>query len=229
MTKQFIAILFLAALLPAQQNLRSLEVKGIGTYKAMPDLGVLTVEATVLDRKFADAVKGLNAKGEKLTAQLQTIGFKKEEIKTTDFSVGKNIVWENNSNVDKGYIARQNISVEFPNTKEKISAIINLFMGSENEVRFSFHFLLSEGRETQVREELLKRAVEDAQARAKVLLLAAGQTAGSIRQISYGNMHSQAPRPLMMKSAGAANEFSQGFDVKEMTLSDEVTVIWDLK
>jgi len=223
-------ILLLTSFLFPQSPERTIEVKGTGSYKTMPDLGVVTMEASVVHEQFADAVKGLNAKSEKLTAQLQMIGFKKEDIKTTDFSVSKKIVWENNSNVEKGYIARQNISVEFPNTKEKIGAIITSFMGSENDVRFSFNFTLSGAKEKQVQDELLKRTVNDARARAEVITAAAKQTIGNVKHISYGGML-QRPiyQPMMMKGVASDNERSAGFDVKEISFTDEVTIVWELK
>jgi len=215
---------------PAQQNIRTLEVKGIGTYKAMPDIGVLTIEATIVNSKFAEAVKGLTSKTEQLTAQLQMIGSKKEEIKTIGFNVSKNMVWENNKNIDKGYIARQNISVEFPNTKEKIGAIIASFMNSDNDVRFSFGFILSTEKEKQVNDAVLMLAIGDAQSRAELIASTAKQNLGAIHHISYGTQNAVPMyRTAMMKSDMIQNNESLGFDVKEMTFNDEVTIVWELK
>lgn len=228
--KQGVLLVLLSAMLYSQSTDRTIEVQGTGTYKTMPDLGVLTVTASVVSNAFADAVKGLNTKMEKLTAQLQMIGFKKDEIKTADFSVGKNIVWENSSNVEKGYIARQNISVEFPNSKEKIGAIITSFMNSDNDVRFSFNFILSENREAIVKDELLKRAVRDARVRAEIIAAAAKQTIGAVKHISYG-LEQQRPtyQMAMYKGAPSENDRSLGFDVKELSFTDEVTIVWELK
>lgn len=228
--KQTILLLLLSSLLVSQSPERTIEVKGIGTYTTMPDLGVLTVTGSVVSDKFADAVKGLNVKMDKLTAQLQMIGFKKDEITTADFSVGKNTVWENSSNVDKGYIARQNISVEFPHSKEKIGAIITSFMNSDNDVRFSFNFILSENREAMVKDELLKRAVQDARVRAEIIAAAAKQTIGAVKHISYGlELQRPAYQVAMMKAAASESDRSMGFDVKELSFSDEVTMVWELK
>jgi hypothetical protein len=216
----------------AQQNTRTLEVKGVGTYKAMPDIGVLTVEAVIVNKKFGEAVKELNTKTDGLITQLQTVGFKKEEIKTTDFSVSKNMVWENNANVDKGYIAQQNISVEFPNTKEKIGTIISSFMSSENEVRFAFHFTLSGKKEILVKNELLRLTVNDAQSRADVIAVTSKQKLGKIKHISYGIAQEQIPfrkSTLSVSEMAITSQRSSGFDVKEMTFTDEVTIVWELK
>jgi len=215
----------------AQQNTRTLEVKGVGTYKAMPDIGVLTVEAIITNKIFGTAVKELNTKTDRLIAQLQTVGFKKEDIKTTDFSVSKNMVWENNTNIDKGYIARQNITVEFQNTKEKIGAIINSFMNSENEVHFAFHFTLSDTKETLVKNELLTLTVNDAQSRAEVIAAASKQKLGKIKHISYGVAQNQIPfqkNNFSVSEMTVSSQRSPGFDVKEMTFTDEITIVWEL-
>ncbi len=230
--KQFITLTLFVSLLFPQQNHRTLEVKGTGTFKTMPDLGVLTIDVNAVSLKFGDAVKELNTKTEQLTAQLQMTGFKNDEIKTTDFSVTKNVVWENNSNIDKGYIARQNITVEFPNTKEKIGAIINSFMNSQNEVHFSFHFTLSETKENHVKNELLKLAVKDARSRAQVIAAVSDQKLGKIKHISYGIGQEQIPfrkNTLSLSETAVTSQRASGFDVKEMSFSDEVTIVWELK
>jgi uncharacterized protein YggE len=227
---KILALLIAITGLVFPQSDRTIEVTGTGTFRTMPDLGILMIEASVISEKFGDVVKEINAKTEKLTAQLQMIGFKKDEIKTADFSVAKNIVWENNSNVEKGYVARQSISVEFPHSKEKIGTIISSFMGSDHAVRFSFSFTLSEKKETMVKDEVLKRAVRDARSRAEVIAAAAQQKIGAVKRISYG---SASPQPMaqtaMYKTMAAGNEQSSGFDVKEISFSDEVTIIWDLQ
>ena len=228
--KQFIAILIFSAAVFSQPGERTLEVKGSGSYTTIPDLGVLTIDAAVVNPKFAEAVKLLNQKTELLITQLQMTGFKKEDIKTTDFNVSKNVVWENNSNIDKGYAARQTIAVEFPNTKEKIAAIITSFMGSENDVRFSFQFIVSDEKAKQVKNELLDRAVKDAQSKAAVLAAAAQQKIGTVKHILYGTM-AQTPvyQTAMLKRGAADSDQASGFDVKEVSYSDEVTIVWDLK
>lgn len=216
----------------AQQISRTIEVKGTGTYNAMPDIGVLTIEVVSIDPVFSNSVKELYTKTEQLTAQLQMVGFKKEDIKTTDFSVGKNMVWENNANVDKGYIAKQNISLEFPNTKEKIGAIINSFMNSENEIRFSFYFTLSDEKEAVVKSELLKRAVSDARTRADIIAAAAKQKIGSIKNISYGIVQEQGPfrkSTYSISEMAVSAQRASGFDVKEMKFTDDITIVWELK
>lgn len=214
----------------AQQSVRTLEVKGVGISNVMPDLGVLTIEAAIINPKFADAVQYLNTKTERLIAQLQMVGFKRDAIKTTDFSVSKNMVWENNKNIDKGYRAHQIITVEFPNTKEKIGAIVTSFMNSENDVRFTFSFILSAEKEKRVNDAVVTLAIENAQSRAELIAATTRQTLGAIHRITYGTPNAV---PLYtaakMMSRGTANDESLGFDVKELTVTDDVTIIWELK
>jgi hypothetical protein len=223
--KQILFIIIFFAFASAQQQSSTIEVKGTGTYSAIPDLGVLSVEITAVHRQFGDAVKEVNAKTEKLNTQLTLLGFAAAEIKTGDYTVSKHTVWENNSNVDKGYVARQRITVEFPQSKEKIGTIITSFVKSGTDVQFSFHFTLSETKERVVRDELLKRAVADAQSRASVLTAAAGKKLGQILRISHGTAYG----PMPVQALKFAAEQSAGFEVKEISLTDYVTIVWELK
>ncbi len=223
--KQILLTLIFITFGAAQQPGRIIEVKGTGTYSSIPDRGVLSVEITAVQRLFGDAVKELNSKTEKINAQLASLGFSTEEIKTGDYTVAKHTVWENNANVDRGYIARQRITVEFPQSKEKIGTIITSFMKSGTDVQFSFHFILSDAKEREVRDELLKRAVTDAHSRASVLTVAAGEKLGKIIRISHGS-----EMPVMpMRALKYSTEQSSGFEVKEISLSDDVTIVWELK
>lgn len=223
--KQILLTLIFITFASAQQQSGTIEVKGTGTYSAIPDLGVLSVEITAVNRQFGDAVKELNTKSEKVNRQLTELGFVLTEIKTGDYTVAKHTVWENNSNVDKGYIARQRISVEFLQTKERIGSILTSFMKSTAEVQFSFHFTLSDKKEQEVRDELLKRAVADAQSRASVLTAAAGKKLGQILRISHGT----ASGPMPVQALKFAAERSAGFEVKDISFTDDVTIVWELK
>jgi hypothetical protein len=223
--KQILLTLFFITFSTAQQQSGTIEVKGTGTYSANPDLGVLSVEITAIHRQFGDAVKELNIKSEKVIAQLTALGFAATEIKTGDYTVSKHTVWENNSNVDKGYVARQQITAEFPQSKERIGTIITSFMKSAADVQFSFRFTLSDKKEREARDELLKRAVADAQSRASVLTAAAGKKLGQILRISHGTTSG----PMPVQAMKFAAEQSAGFEVKEISLSDDVTIVWELK
>lgn len=223
--KQILLTFFLITFGAAQHPGRTIEVKGTGTYSSIPDRGVLSVEITAVHRQFGEAVKDLNGKTERINAQLASLGFSPEEIKTGDYTVMKHTVWENNANVDKGYIARQRVTVEFPQSKEKIGTIITSFMKRGIDVQFSFHFILSDAKELEARDELLKRAVAEAQSRASVLTAAAGEKLGKIIRISHG---SEMP-VLPMQALKYSTEQSAGFEVKEIFLTDDVTIVWELK
>lgn len=227
--KSLIFSLCIFSLAAAQPPVRTIEIKGTGSYTTNPDLGVLVIEVTAAQRTAGDAVKELNKKTGKLTGDLTALGFSQQEIKTGEYSVSKNTVWENNTQVDKGYVARQQLTVEFLSTKEKIGAIISSFMQPNAGLQFSFRFTLSEKKEAEVRDELLRRAVADAQRRARVLTAASGEHLGRIIRMSYGTASPVQPLYSAMKSAAAFDaERSAGFEVKDLVLTDEVTIAWEL-
>ncbi len=229
--KLFSAIFVFCGILFSQSAVKILEVTGTGTVKTVPDRGVLNAEMNVRAAAVADAVQQLNALTERFSAQLQMIGFKKEEIKTVFFTVDRDVEWENGKKIDRGFVARQNVSVEFEQSKEKIGTIVGSFWQQTDDVRFSFSFVLSEKKKKSVRDELLRRAVDDARERAETLASASGQKLGSIRSIVYGKVPERSP--AYKGFAGATNairmESAAGFEVKEMELDDEVTIVWELR
>lgn len=231
MKRFFLALCIITQFLTAQQTERVIEVQGIGELKTLPDIGNLNIEVSTVKIEFGEAVRTLNAKTDKLIAQLQTVGFKKEQIKTTDFSVNKNIVYRNGYAKDSGFVARQNVVAEFPNTKEKIASIINSFMNSTNDVSFTFSFALSDAKREQVKKEVIALAITNAKTRAEQIAAGAGVQLGAVQKILYG-----APQqpPMFERSVSAsmlkndANN-SYGFDVKELYFSDTITIIWKIQ
>ena len=103
-------------------------------------------------------------------------------------------------------------------------------MNSSNDVRFSFHFILSAEKEKQVNDALLTLAIGDAQSRAELIAATAKQTLGPIHRITYGAQNAVPMyKSAMMANRIVQNDESLGFDVKELTLTDDVTIVWELK
>ncbi len=224
-------ILFALHYSVAQQSERLIEVQGVGELKTLPDLGNINIELSVVKMEFGESVRALNAKTEQLIAQLQTIGFKKEQIKTADFSVYKNVAYRNNYTKDSGFASRQNVTAEFPNTKEKIASIINSFMSSSNDVRFYFSFSLSDAKREQLKSEVLKLAINNAQSQAELIASAAKVQLDGVHKISYSLSQQIGPFNERVSAASfkSENNNSQGFDVKEITFSDTILMIWKIK
>ena len=213
----------------------TLEIKGQGEIKTLPDIGVINLFIQVVDKQFGNTVTRLNDKTDKIYAQLEKIGFKKEQIKTTNFSVNVNRVYNQGKTYDSGYIGTQSVIAEFVNKKEMITSIINSFAESNTGVQFNFSFGISDQKRNEMRNELIQLAVKDATSIAKLITASTERQLDKIVEIKYGNgentniFNTGMLDENVRVGFGAAIKRDMGFEVKEMKFNDFVVIKWLMK
>jgi uncharacterized protein YggE len=210
----------------------TMEIKGQGEIKTLPDIGVINLFMQVVDKQFGNTVTRLNEKTDKIYAQLEKIGIKKEQIKTTNFSVAVNHVYNNGKNYDSGYIGTQTVTAEFVNTKEMLSGIINSFAESNTGVQFNFSFGISDQKKKELRNDLIQLAVKDATSVAKLITTATERQLDKIVEIKYGN--AENPNVFSLEDNigvgyGVSLKKDMGFQVKEIKFTDYVIIKWLVK
>lgn len=218
------------------QSIQELEVKGYGRLTTQPDLGVLNVEITTIQNEFGSAISSLNSNYEKIINHLEREGFKKEEIKTRNYSVHENTIYRNGAAYDSGFVGQQSILVEFENTKENLSKIIESFQKSPVDAKFSFSFTISNAKREDLRNEIIKKAIDDAKQKANLIAETSGLQLGKIKEIKYGtfpteNYFGTYGESLFMEIPATEQPSSEamGFDVKEVAFRDYVVIIYELK
>ena len=235
MKKSFALLVFLLSLtiLRAQEEQVSdkstLQTKGVGEMRIAPDKAIVSMNISAHNLNFNSTIQELNKKVVALEKEIESAGFKKTDLKTTGYVVNKNIIYRNDGPVDSGYVGRQTFYLEFPNEQQRIVNLVKTLSQSKVSVDFNFSFTLSDIKQEEVEKELIKRAYKDAEAKAKVISEASGTVLKRIVKISYGIRDSE-PRPfanVMFKEQAASADFS-GFTVKELELSDEITVTWEI-
>jgi len=217
---------------PAQSNNTPLlHVVGNAKVTVTPDIGILNIHVSSTEPTMSGAIKTLGDKTRDYTQILTQLGFKQEDIKTTGFSVAKNRIYPPRGGyIDSGYIASQNIRLEFANEKDIFSRILNKFAASDNQVDFSFDFKLSDKRKKEVEGELLKLAIKDAQQKAQIMAEAAGKKLVRIQSIRYGQ---EQPAPLeamgrdyKFAALSAGQEQAFYFTPDDLLFTDTVSMDW---
>ncbi|KAA3440598.1 SIMPL domain-containing protein [Rufibacter hautae] len=173
----------------SQIDKRNLTIDVIGSAKitVKPDVGILIIGIRENDLNFSDAITSLNKKTKDVTSQIASIGFKEEDIKTTDFKIEKYTVYVKDQNIDSGYVATQSITVDFKNSKETITRILNTFAKSNTDFTLNFDFKLSDELRTKVQDELIKLSIESSKHKAQLIASSTGVRLGKILDIGYGN------------------------------------------
>ena len=212
-----------------EKHVPSIQIVGQARTSVKPDVGVLIISITNKSLEASQAISGLNDKTKDVSKQLMSIGFKENDIKTTDFQVRENKIYRREEIIDSGYVAMQNVKVEFKGHKENIAKILTAFSKSKTDFTVNFDFKLSDELQEKVKNELIKSAIKDANSKSKVIAESAGVKLLRIRDINYGG------GGIIMNESGAryklaaASDSMEGFTPTDMEFSDTVVITWQLE
>ncbi len=220
----------------AQAQKRTIEITGNGEMKIAPDQGILQINIRAHRMSFGEATTALSKKEDNVLKKLEKLGYKKEDVRTSNFSVNENIIWRNGTRYDSGFIASQYMTMEFPNSKERIAKILNAFSEGKMDAEIGFGFKLSDKLRNEMNAKVIELAVNDAKMNADLLAKYTGITIKSVNKIEYhtsqnmggpiySRMEMEDYSAPQLKSAGG----SQGFQAQDITLSDQVTIHYEIE
>ncbi len=213
----------------------SLQVVGHGKMYVKPDLGVLIIRIHYKHLNFSQSIVGLNEKTKEMSKQIVAMGFKEEDIKTTDFQINENKVYARDRYIDSGYIASQNVQVEFKNQKETITKILSTFAKSKTDFSVNFNFKLSDTLKTKAQDELIVMAIKDAKRKSKLIGTSAEVTLKKIKEINYGTPFSggvselRDVRVFKAMATEAPHENISGFTPNDLLLEDSLSIVWEIE
>ncbi len=236
MRRTAIVILFISITLISfgQTEKKTPTIKVLGNSRTMvkPDIGVLIIQVTNKNMNFSETLTGLNAKTKDVTKQILSVGFKENDIKTTDFQIRENRIYRNNSYIDSGYVATQNVKVEFKYSKDNITKILTTFSKSKTDFNLNFDFKLSDDLKAKSQQELIRLAIKDAKTKARTIADAADVKLKRVHEVSYGETFStryMAEASDARFKTMAANEPMQSFTPEDISLTDSVMMIWEIE
>ncbi len=212
-----------------------LQITGSARMVVKPDIGVLNIGVTSLENKMADAISKLGDISKYYVEALQKIGFTDKDIKTTKFSVNTNRVYVNDNYVDSGYVASQQIRLEFKYNQKLLEKILATFSLSEQSADFSFDFKLSEELKQQVQSEIISQAVIDAKQKASDIAKSSSLILKRITRIGYGGwggnsgMEKLEREQRYMASAAMASSGGFNFNPDDLIFRDTVNITWEIE
>lgn len=106
---------------------KTITVKGVGNVSVKPDLIVVSMKLATEDREYDKTMELAAQRISLINDSLETIGFEKNSVKTTDFNVRTNYesVKDKSGNyksVFKGYVCNHKLKVEFDFDKSERNA-----------------------------------------------------------------------------------------------------------
>ena len=205
-----IAIVALSNLNPSQNTVN---VEGMATVKAMPDVIGTYFNIQTKGHTSAEAKTTNSEISETLTNKLILLGFDKEKIVTQDYSIYPDYIWTNGQRKDNGFVATHSIKLEISSEEsDKLSSIIDAGVDSGAGINY-ISFELSPELQNQYKAEAMKLAAEDAKTKAQAVADGFDKRLGKLVSTSVSDFN-YYPWPLY-ESAGAMTTDSSV--VKEAT------------
>lgn len=168
--------------------IKTIKVTGIGELDIAPDTTEIHVSLTDVKKKYSEALADSASAVEALQEAFMKCGFAKEDLKTIRFNINE----ENDSYEDEkgrwrtrfaGYRYNTDCRLSFPASNETLGKCLSALAESPAKPRFSIRYTVGDPK--KMTKALMKLAVKDAKAKAKVLAENAGVTLGNVVHISY--------------------------------------------
>jgi uncharacterized protein YggE len=214
----------------------TLNVSGVARVTVKPDLGVLNISVSEVKPKMGEAIKELGDKSIYYNELLKKMGFNEKDLKTTSFAVSKNRIHKANGYIDSGYVASQNIRLEFVYDQITLQKIIFEFSKSERPVDFSFDFELSEQLKQKVQAQIIEYAVKNGNEKASGIAKAAGLKLVKINDITYGGWGQNSGMELVENrhsynnaSMGGGDYNAFNFTPEDLVFRDALTIVWTVE
>ena len=215
---------------------RIITVKGTGNVKVKPDLIVITMSLESIHLDYNRTMKLAAEAVEGLLKAIQSLGFVKTDLKTTNFNISTHYEsYRDNDNNYKskfdGYLCEQGLKLEFDFDTEMLSKVLTTISKANIEPRLNIQFSVKD--KDAVSEELLVSATENAKRKAEILAKASGVILGDLISIEYnwGELHlySQtryAMEDQLMKFSEAS---APSIEPEDIDVSDTVSFVWEIK
>ena len=217
---------------------KTITVKGVGKVSASPDLVVLSMvlesQDLIYEKAMDDAAKHI----EQLNTALETVGFEKKSVKTTNFNVRTDYEYKRTGNGDNervfnGYVVKHNLKLEFDFDSKQLAKTLSVVGSCLAHPQLTISFTVKDP--TAIKEEMLRLAVENAKRKAEVLCNAAGKQLGELLSIDYNwgelNIYSDTRYDMEDSCLAAPMAKCAEIDIEpdDIDVSDTVTFVWEIK
>lgn len=213
----------------SKEKMRTISVRGEGMIATAPDQIRLSVSVNTQGQTASAAMRSASGKTQEILALLKSLGVDEKNIQTSRVNVSP--IYDYSKQIQPppiiGYNSSNDFSVLF---KGKLMDKVGEFMDKAVTAGASnFGGLQYEAsKQRELEREALKKAADDAKARADVLAKQLGVSLGQVMTISE-SVSGGGPVPIMMKGAmmdaSSAAPVMQG----ELSIRAEVHVVFELK
>ncbi len=218
-------------LMSAQDTPGVIRVSGQATVKAVPEVMVVDIPITVKNDSYSACSDELMASFKRLKAALVKAGIDEKLIYSNGLRISENYEYDSGKRILKGFEGNIQALVKTENNTKTLQSISGVMANDAFNFGYSLRYELSEKQKEALRDEAMKRAVQEAKANATALGAGLDLKLGQVLEISY-EVNEYAPGPLvrnyMMKAEASGDSSDLELNPQEQELSKQVTVVWQV-
>ena len=218
--------------------MRTITVTGKGQVSVKPDTIKLRITTEGTYYEYEDTIRISADQTRILKETLASAGLDPADLKTTSFDI--NTAYESYKDKEGNYKSRfvgykfsHRTYIKFENDNKVLGRVLYAISKCPIDISFDIDYTVSNPEDAK--NDMLKNAIADAKAKAKILADAAEVELGQIEDISYSwsELHfTSSPidnfvmEPKMM---AAPDAYDIDIEADDIDLSDTVTVVWEIK
>lgn len=215
---------------------RSITVKGTGNVSMRPDLIIITMVLETKHLEYDRTMELAARSAEALQLAVEAAGSAREDLKTTNLNIRTE--YESYHDQDNnyrtkfaGYVFEQDLTLEFQFDNSVVSNVLDAIAAAPVTPRLDIRFSVKD--QEAVKEELLKKAADNAKAKAEILTRSAGVELGDLISIDYSwvdiGLYSQSSVAWEEKLTEARSAPFMDIEPENIEASDTVTFIWEIR
>lgn len=214
---------------------RTITVKGIGKASAKPDTVVLSMNLKSLHLDYEKAMDMAADHIQHLNETLESIGFEKSSIKTTNFNVRTDYDHEkdcygNYKSIFNGYEITHNLKLIFDFNMDRLSQALSAIAECLSHPQLSVAFTVKDA--TAINEEMLRSATSNAKRKAEILCEASDVLMGKLIVIDYNwselDIYSHTRYDYSEDSMSMMVSNSIDIEPEDIDVSDTATFVWEI-
>ena len=184
--------------LAAQTSPAILEVTGKAVVKEIPKEIEFSVPLKIIDSTYLGCSDRLTKTLNELQVDLIKKGIAEELIRTTNFSISENMIYDGGKRVQRGFKGSVNVMLSANYSPQLIHKVLESL--SSFKLNYRINFKMSEEQKKRLTKIAMVNAVEDAKQKAGILAEAANIELGQIVKVSYGRNQAR-PEPFIAERA----------------------------
>ena len=217
-------------------DMRTIKVAGTGTVKMKPDMIRIGITVTGIYKDYSDALKKADSDTAAIRDIIENAGFKRDELKTTDFHVEIENEGYMEDGVYKqrfaGYRSRHEMKLEMEKDNGKLGEILGNIASSDPNPELSVTYFIKDRKGME--EMLIEAAVKDARIKARIIAGSLDVALIDVVSVDASDINDGAEIPVfrMAKNETMSDRAMGSYDMEmapdDIETSATVTVVWKI-